>query len=132
MSNATFGYIWKARSYKEHQVYPLQFNVVNLLKIDSAYQARIDASSYLAYSYQDVMILGGKYSFIYNNQKINKSKDYWFLRINAEASGKLLALIKNISDAPKTEDGTYEFFSSLLHSISGAILISGIITGSMM
>ena len=73
---------------------PLQFNVVNLLKIDSAYQAEIESSSYLAYSYKDVMILGGKYSYIYNNQKINKSKDYWFLRVNAEASGNLLALIK--------------------------------------
>jgi outer membrane protein assembly factor BamA len=109
MSNATFGYDWKAGSYQEHIVSPLQFNVVKLLKIDSAYQAEIESSSYLAYSYKDVMILGGKYSFIYNNQKINKSKDFWFLRINAEASGNLLGMIKRISDAPKTEDGTYEF-----------------------
>ena len=109
MSNATFGYDWKAGPYQEHLVSPLQFNVVKLLKIDSAYQAEIESSSYLAYSYKDVMILGGKYSYIFNNQKINKSKDYWFLRLNAEASGNLLALIKRISDAPKTEDGTYEF-----------------------
>ncbi len=88
---------------------PLQFNVVNLLKIDSAYQAEINSSSYLAYSYQDVMILGGRYSFIFNNQKINKSNDFWFMRLNAEASGNLLGLIKSISGAPKTEDGTYEF-----------------------
>jgi outer membrane protein assembly factor BamA len=109
MSNATFGYDWKAGSYQEHIVSPLQFNVVKLLKIDSAYQAEIESSSYLAYSYKDVMILGGKYSFIFNNQKINKSKDYWFLRVNAEASGNLLAMIKGISNAPKNEDGTYEF-----------------------
>jgi hypothetical protein len=109
MSNATFGYTWKASSYKEHQVYPFQFNVVNLLEIDSAYQASIDASSYLAYSYQDVLILGGRYSYIFSNQKINKSKDYWFMRVNAEASGNLLALIKNVSGAPQAEDGTYEF-----------------------
>ena len=109
MSNATFGYTWKSSTYKEHQVYPFQFNVVNLLKIDSAYQARIDASSYLAYSYQDVMILGGRYSYIFNNQKINKSNDYWFMRVNAEASGNLLAMVKRVSGAPKTEDGTYEF-----------------------
>ncbi len=109
MSNATFGYVWKSGIYKEHQVYPLQFNIVNLLKIDSAYQERINSSSYLAYSYQDVMILGGRYSYIFNNQKINKSRDYWFLRFNAETSGNLLAMLKKVSDAPKTEDGTYEF-----------------------
>ena len=38
------------------------------------------------------MILGGNYSFIFNNQKIKKSRDYWFLRINAEAAGNMLAL----------------------------------------
>lgn len=109
MSNATFGYIWKAGRYNEHQVYPLQFNVVNLLKIDSAYQEKINSSSYLAYSYQDVMILGGRYSYIFNNQKINKSNDYWFMRFNAEASGNLLALVKRVSNAPKETDGTYVF-----------------------
>jgi hypothetical protein len=109
MSNATFGYTWKAGSYQEHQVYPLQFNVVNLISIDSAYQAQIESSSYLAYSYKDVMILGGRYSYIFNNQKINKSKDFWFLRVNAEASGNFLALVKGISGVQKTEDGTYDF-----------------------
>jgi hypothetical protein len=108
MSNATFGYDWKSGLYHEHIVSPLQFNVVKLLKIDSAYQAEIESSSYLAYSYKDVMILGGKYSYIFNNQKINKSKDYWFLRLNAEASGNLLALVKRLSGAEKT-DGTYDF-----------------------
>jgi outer membrane protein assembly factor BamA len=109
MSNATFGYNWKSGSYREHIVNPLQFNVVKLLKIDSAYQDQIESSSYLAYSYKDVMILGGSYSYIFNNQKINKSKDYWFLRFNAEASGNLLSLLKNATGANKTEDGTYEF-----------------------
>jgi hypothetical protein len=109
MSNATFGYDWKSGSYSEHIVSPLQFNVVKLLKIDSAYQAQIESSSYLAYSYKDVMILGGKYSYIFNNQKINKSKDFWFLRVNTEASGNLLALIKSLSNAPKDSTGTYAF-----------------------
>jgi hypothetical protein len=109
MSNATFGYDWKAGPYQEHIVSPLQFNVVKLLSIDSAYQAQIESSSYLAYSYKDVMILGGKYSYIFNNQKINKSKDYWFLRVNAESSGNLLGLAKRISGAEKNEDGTYDF-----------------------
>ena len=108
MSNATFGYNWKAGAYNEHIVNPLQFNVVKLLSIDSAYKAEIETSSYLAYSYEDVMILGGNYSYIFNNQKINKSRDYWFLRINAEASGNMLALIKNLTGAEKT-DGSYDF-----------------------
>jgi hypothetical protein len=110
MSNATFGYNWKAGNFSEHIVNPLQFNVVKLLKIDSAFAATIESSSYLAYSYKDVMILGGAYSYIFNNQKINKSKDYWFLRINAEASGNILSLLKDISGAQK-KDGSYNFLN---------------------
>jgi len=106
MANATFGYNWKAGNYQEHIINPLQFNVVKLLSIDSAFAVKIESSSYLAYSYKDVMIFGGNYSYIFNNQKIKKSRDYWFLRINAEASGNMLALAEKLTGAKKT-DGSY-------------------------
>jgi hypothetical protein len=108
MATATFGYNWKAGNYQEHITNPLQLNIVKLPPggIDSAFAARIESSSYLAYSYKDVMILGGNYSFIFNNQKIQKSRDYWFLRINAEASGNMLGMAGRITGAKKT-DGSY-------------------------
>ncbi|MEI6047633.1 MAG: BamA/TamA family outer membrane protein [Bacteroidota bacterium] len=106
MANATFGYNWKAGNYQEHIVNPLQFNLIKLPYIDPGFAAKIDSSSYLAYSYKNVMILGGNYSFIFSNQKIKKSRDYWFLRINAEAAGNMLALAGNLVGAKKT-DSTY-------------------------
>jgi outer membrane protein assembly factor BamA len=109
MANATFGYNWKAGNYQEHIISPLQFNIVKLPYIDPAFAAQIEASSYLAYSYKDVLILGGSYSYIFNNQKIKKSRDYWFLRINAESSGNILALTKKISGSSKSE-GSYNLF----------------------
>jgi outer membrane protein assembly factor BamA len=107
LANATFGYNWKAGNYQEHIVNPLQINIVKLISIDSAYAVKIESSSYLAYSYKDAMILGGNYSYIFNNQKIKKSKDYWFLRINAEAAGNMLSLVEKLSGAKKT-DGSYQ------------------------
>ncbi len=98
VATATFGYNWKAGNYQEHIVNPLQLNVVKLPSIDSAFAAWI-ASSYQASSYMDVMILGGNYSFIFNNQKIKKSRDYWFLRINAEAAGNMLAIADKLTGA---------------------------------
>jgi hypothetical protein len=106
MANATFGYNWKAGYYQEHFVNPLQLNLIKLLTIDPAFKARIDSSSYLFYSYRSVLIAGGNYSFIFNNQKIKKSKDYWFLRINAESAGNILALAGKLAGAKKT-DGSY-------------------------
>ncbi|MCX6253882.1 MAG: BamA/TamA family outer membrane protein [Bacteroidia bacterium] len=106
MANASFGYNWKAGRYQEHIINPLQLNLVKLLSIDSTFKAKIETSSYLAYSYRSVLIFGGNYSFIFNNQKIKKSRDYWFLRINAEASGNILSAVYKVSGAKKT-DGSY-------------------------
>ncbi len=110
MANASFGYNWNAGPYRTHIVNPLQLNLINLLWIDERFQAKIDTTSYLAYSYKDVMILGANYSFIFNNQKIQKSRDYWFLRVNAETSGNLLGLISSMSGIRK-KDGSYNIFS---------------------
>lgn len=106
MANATFGYNWSGHNYRTHIVNPIQLNLVKMKKIDKEFQKQIDASSYLANSYKNVMILGGNYSFIFNNQKIQKSRDYWFLRVNAEIAGNMLAAGSRLAGVKKTE-GSY-------------------------
>ena len=106
VANITFGYDWKAGNYQEHILNPLQFNIVKLPHIDSAYLTTIERSSYQTSSYKDVLILGGNYSFIYNNQKIKNSKDYWFVRVNTETSGNLLSALYKLAGASKKPDST--------------------------
>ena len=57
-----------------------------------------------ANAYKDVLIIGGGYSFIFNNQNIQKSRDYWFLRVNAETAGNMVNMYKNLVNAAKTDD----------------------------
>ena len=104
---ASFGYDWKAGFYKEHIVNPVQLSLVNVPKIDSAYKAYIAASSYQVHSYDNVLILGGSYSFIFNNQKIKNSREYWFLRVNAETAGNLIGLAEKLAHGNK-KDNTYQ------------------------
>lgn len=106
IANATFGYNWVSHNYQTHIVNPVQLNYIKLARIDPVFQARIESSSYLAYSYRSVMILGGGYSFIFNNQKIQKKNDYWFLRINAETAGNMLSLVSKIAGL-KMSEGSY-------------------------
>ncbi len=101
VANATFGYNWKTSNYKEHIFNPIQFNIVKLPFIDPVFKAMILSSTYQTGSYTEVLILGGNYSFIFNNQKIKNSRDYWFLRVNAETSGNFLSTIYNLSGARK-------------------------------
>ncbi|MGB8491539.1 MAG: BamA/TamA family outer membrane protein, partial [Bacteroidales bacterium] len=97
VANATFGYNWTAHNYQTHIVNPVQLNFVHLISIDSLFKITVESSSYLASSYRSVLILGGNYSFIFNNQKIQKSRDYWFLRVNAEAAGNMLSLASGLT-----------------------------------
>ena len=113
IANASFGYIWKSGNYKTHMVNPFQLNFVKIPrdKIDSTYYANvISKSSYLINSYKDVLISGGSYSFIFNNQIIKKSRYYWFVRVNAEASGNLLWAFKKLSGARITRDTLYNHY----------------------
>jgi outer membrane protein assembly factor BamA len=107
MANATFGYNWKAGDYQEHFFNPLQANIVKLFKRDSTWYKTIEKSVYLFNGYRDVMILGGNYSYIFTDQKIKNSRDYWFLRVNAEATGNLLSLAGKFTGAKK-RDGSYK------------------------
>jgi outer membrane protein assembly factor BamA len=112
VANASFGYLWKAGSYQTHMINPFQLNFVKIPVIEANYYKNvIEKSSYLINSYKDVMISGGNYSFIFNNQKIKKSKDYWFIRINAEASGNLLRTIMKLSGAQIKSDSLFSHYN---------------------
>lgn len=110
VANASFGYNWRGNRFTQHSVYPLQLNVVNLPFIDPAFEQNIDTSSYLAFSYKDVFLLGGNYIFVFNNQNIKKSRDYWFVKFTSELAGNLMSLGYMIAGSEKTEDGSYEVF----------------------
>jgi outer membrane protein assembly factor BamA len=109
MANTSFGYNWRAGNYNEHFINPLQFNLVKLDTIDPAFAEQVESSSYLAYAYQDVLIIGGNYSYIFNNQSIKKSRDYWFLRWNIESSGNLLNAVNRISNPDQPDTVAYKF-----------------------
>jgi outer membrane protein assembly factor BamA len=116
IANVSFGYDWKSSLYQEHIVNPLQLSLVNVPYIDAGYQAKIDSSSYLASSYKNVLIVGGSYSFIYNTQPIKNSKDFWFLRINAETAGNLLGLAERLAGGQKTSGGQTNLEGVLIDS----------------
>jgi len=110
VANASFGYNWRGNRFIQHSVYPLQLNVVKLPFIDPHFEMSIDTSSYLAYSYKDVFILGGNYIYVFNNQNIKKSRDYWFIKLTGELAGNLMSLGYMVAGADTVEGGSYQVF----------------------
>jgi hypothetical protein len=110
VANAAFGYTWKDGDFKTHIVNPFQLSLVRIPFIDSIYYSKvIKTSSYLINSYKDVLIAGGNYSFIFNNQKIKKARDNWFVRFNIEAAGNLLQAYDNLTKARVIVDTSTSF-----------------------
>lgn len=110
VANLTLGYSWTGNKYTRFTFDPLSIDVVKLKYVDKEFQDRIDTTSYLAYSYRDVRIVGGHYDFLFNNQMIQKAKDYWLVRVGFDAAGNLLSLGYNTAQAVKAEDGSYHLF----------------------
>ncbi len=104
MGNASFGYNWTKKPYTTYKFTPLQLNVINVLRIDSAFKSRIERSPYLASAYTDVVIFGGAFSYVFTNQSIKRSDDYWFLRFNFETSGNILASLGGELGLKKEDD----------------------------
>jgi len=70
----------------------------------------ISTSNYLINSYKDVLIAGASYSFVYSDQKLKKSRDYWVVHASAEAAGNLLRGFMKLAGATKDSLGSYSIF----------------------
>lgn len=110
VANLSIGYFWKGNKYTSYTLTPLIFDVVNLPYIDPGFQAKVDTTTYLAFSYKDMMIVGGNMTYLFNNQNIQKSRDYWRVRLSFDAAGNLLSLGYKAAGAEKNDTTNYKLF----------------------
>ncbi len=99
MFQTTFGYNWTSGDFITHIINPLSLNYVKMLDATDEFLEDIK-DTYLEFSFEDRLILGVNYSFIYTNQDIQKSRDFVFFRTNLESAGLLL---KGLARAIGTE-----------------------------
>ena len=101
-----FGYDWKANPRMQFIVSPFYLNLVKVNPIPE-FQALLDqeTNQRLKNQYTNHMIFGGRYSFIYNTQRINnKSNSYIYLRGNLESSGLVVSMFNKTSLLAENEN----------------------------
>lgn len=111
LAQGSFGYYWNESIYKKHFVTPFNISYVNLDLTDE-FRNKIIAENnpFLINSYTDHFISAMQYSFIFNNQEINKTRNSTYFRLNFESSGSLLSLYNSATNQPKDETtNAYEF-----------------------
>lgn len=105
ITNISFGYDWSETQFRRHQLFPIDLNVVKVTTTPEFDSILAGESERFRNQYTDHLILGIRYSYIFNNQEINRVKDFTYLRWNIETSGNFLDLIVNITGAPENAEG---------------------------
>jgi outer membrane protein assembly factor BamA len=107
----TFGYNWTSGDFITHIINPLQLNFVKMIDASDEFLEDIE-DTYLEYSYEDRLILGVNYSFIFSNQDMKKTKDFVFFRTNLETAGILLKGMARAINAERDSLGRYIMFGN--------------------
>ncbi len=114
LTQFTFGYFWKESKYKKHYVTPINVSVIDL-EPTTEFQEKLDQENnpFILNSYKDHFINSTTYSFIFNNQSINKSRDFIYFKFNAEFAGNIQYYFSQLTnkpfDDPETE--SYKVFN---------------------
>lgn len=111
ITNLDLGYTWNSGQNVNHILTPININFVNIQptpEFDSILQN--EPNPRLREQYSDHMILGLKYSYIFNNQNIRSLTHFNYLRINLESSGNLLQAINSLANSPVSDSGYYTIF----------------------
>ena len=94
-TNLKLGYQWKETAEKQHTIYPISINRVQVLDKTVEFDSLINATPRLTSSFQNSFIAGLDYTYIYTNQTADLTKDYWFFKGNVRTSGNLLQVAAN-------------------------------------
>ena len=110
--NMSYGYEWKESATKKHILYPIDINSVKIYPTQ-AFENTIDSINdpKIKNSYVDHLTMALRYSFIFNNQQVNKGKNFSYFRGNFEASGNILRALNNFFNDYHYADGHYNMFN---------------------
>ncbi len=88
--NTSFGYSWRKNISVYHEFNPISINYVNTSNITTEFQGILDQNPFLQSSFQQQLITGLTYSFVYN-QLANAEKQHpIFLMANLDLAGNIL------------------------------------------
>ncbi len=111
ITNLDLGYSWSSGDNVNHILTPININFVNIQptpEFDSILQN--EPNPRLREQYSDHLIVGLKYSYIFNNQNIRSLSHFNYLRVNLESSGNLLYIINQLANSQVSDSGFYRIF----------------------
>lgn len=103
----SFGYDWSPNRFTRHLLHPLAVNFYLIPKRGEEFIRRLNKNPILRSSFEEQIILGPSYSFIYSNQQNDKDRIYMALRTNMETAGNILYAGFKLGNLKSTNDSLY-------------------------
>lgn len=102
LAKVSFGYSWNESNTKKHSVSPINISYIKL-NLTEAFRAEInnEDNPFITNSYTDHFISSTHYSFIFNNQQLNKARHFNFLKFDFELAGNLLSIYNNLNSSSR-------------------------------
>jgi outer membrane protein assembly factor BamA len=96
--NTSFGYSWRNNQAIYHEFNPISINYVNTSNITPEFQTILDQNPFLQSSFEQQLITGSTYSFIYNQLTEGKKRNPILLVANFEFAGNVLDWVSKDTD----------------------------------
>lgn len=111
--NLSFGYTWQETSTKRHFFNPAEINLVNIdQKTSLSRFLESIPNPFIRNSYISHITAGGRYTFMFNNQDLKKSRNFVFFRGSVEGAGNILYLLHEATNQPKDSLNRYLIFNT--------------------
>lgn len=108
----SYGYDWYQSRTKRWILNPVEINAVNVYNESDAFKTRLNnlTNQLIKRSFEPHLTTVTNLSFIYNNQAINKNRNFTYFMVKGESSGNLLRLGYLIADPPanSNEEKSYK------------------------
>ena len=93
--NATFGYSWSKSRAVYHELNPISVSYVNTANITPDFQTILDQNPFLESSFQEQLITGLTYTYIYNQLGNREKRNPILIVANLDVAGNVLDLVSN-------------------------------------
>ncbi len=106
--NGTFGYKWISNTRTSHILNPVELSSVKIFPTPE-FQETIDAyeDPRIKYSYQDHLVLGMSYSYLFNNKKVNNRRPFKFFFSKIELGGIPYSFFSSVVGNHRDSIGQY-------------------------
>ncbi len=91
--NFGFGYDWRATEKVKHAFNPIIISFIDVSNETPAFRRQLATNPLLQRSFEEQFILGANYTFIYNNQQLNKYVNFNYFRGSLDVSGNTANLV---------------------------------------